>query len=296
MNGRNLFKRLLFLPLWLTGILVSVSAAGLVFVFTRGKEQSLLAYAVYAVSFYSLCAATLYCVFRLPKRYRTLKQKLHSSPFGNRCLTDREYRTRLSLSVSLAVSAVYIGLHVWSWHRFHSWWFVLLAGYYGIMAVVRFLLARYVRRPKIGADLLREWKRARICACILLLINLSLSGAVLMILYQSKGYDYPGVMIYVMALYTFYATAHAVAELVRYRKLGSPVMTTAKIVSLSGALVSLLTLETAMFAQFGGEMALEHQKIFIILTGAGVSLTVVTLSVLLIVSANREIRREKYGK
>ena len=73
-------------------------------------------------------------------------------------------------------------------------------------------------------------------------------------------------------------------------------MVAAKIVSLSAALVSMLNLETAMFAQFGGDMAPEHQRIFIILTGAGVSITVVTLAVILIVRATKEIRREKNGK
>ena len=57
----------------------------------------------------------------------------------------------------------------------------------------------------------------------------------------------------------------------------------------------MLNLETAMFAQFGGDMAPEIQRIFIILTGAGVSITVVTLSVILIANANKEIRRLAHG-
>ena len=73
-------------------------------------------------------------------------------------------------------------------------------------------------------------------------------------------------------------------------------MTTAKIVSLSAALVSMLNLETAMFAQFGASLSPEDQRIFIILTGAGISITVVTLSALLIVRATKEIRRENDGK
>ena len=73
-------------------------------------------------------------------------------------------------------------------------------------------------------------------------------------------------------------------------------MSTAKIVSLCGALVSMLNLETAMFAQFGGEMAQRDQNLMIILTGTGISVTVVTLSVLLIVRATKEIRRGKNGK
>lgn len=117
-----------------------------------------------------------------------------------------------------------------------------------------------------------------------------------MILYQHRGYDYPGIMIYVIALYTFYALTMSIVDIVKYRKMGSPVMSTAKIVSLSAALVSLLNLETAMFAQFGADMTPAHQRLFIILTGAGVSITVVTLSVILIVNANKEIRRIKDGK
>jgi hypothetical protein len=191
---------------------------------------------------------------------------------------------------------LYAAVNVLFWRTLGSYWFLVLAVYYGIMAVMRFLLVRYVRIRKIGTDILGEWRRSRVCACILLLINLSLSGAVLMILYQSKGYDYPGIMIYVVALYTFYSTIHAVVDIVKYRKLGSPVMSTAKIVSLSGALVSMLNLETAMFAQFGKDMARENQRLFIILTGAGVSITVVTMSVLLIVRATKEIRRETNGK
>ena len=81
----------------------------------------------------------------------------------------------------------------------------------------------------------------------------------------------------------------------KYRTLGSPVMSPAKIVSLSSALVSMLNLETAMFSQFGADMSPEYQRIFIILTGAGVSISVVTLSVGLIVKATKEIRREKHG-
>jgi hypothetical protein len=163
------------------------------------------------------------------------------------------------------------------------------------MAVMRFLLVRYVRKQDLGASIVQEWKRSRICAYILLLVNVSLSGAVLMILYQNRGYDYPGILIYVMALYTFYSTTHAIVDIVRYRKLGSPVMTTAKVVSLSAALVSMLNLETAMFAQFGADMPPEHQRLMIILTGAGVSIIVVTLSVILIVKATIEIRRMRNG-
>ena len=296
MDWKKIGKKLLFPPIWLTVILVIASAAALVFIFVKGMEETIPAYIVYVLAFYTLSVVTVFCVIVLPKQYSTLKQKVYANPLGNRFLTDRVFRANVSLSVSFSISMLYVSINLWSWYMLKSYWFMVLAAYYVIMAVMRFLLVRYVRTQKIGTSILGEWKRSRICAYILLLINLSLSGAVLMILYQHRGYDYPGVMIYVMALYTFYALTMSIVDIVKYRKLGSPVMSTAKIVSLSAALVSMLNLETAMFAQFGGDLSAEHQRIFIILTGAGVSVTVVTLSIILIVRATKEIRREKHGK
>ena len=296
MDWKKLGKKLLFPPFWVMAILTILSAAALIWVFTAGMEESVPAYLAYVLSFYTLSVVTLFCALVLPKQYRAIREKLYANPLTRRFLTDKVFRIRVTLTASFVVNLLYVGVHIWSFYRIRSWWFVVLAVYYGILAIMRYLLVGYVRIRRIGASMLAEWKRARLCACILLLVNFSLSGAVLMILYQSKGYDYPGIMIYVMALYTFYALTMSIVDLVKYRKMGSPIMSTAKIVSLSAALVSMLNLETAMFAQFGADMPQEDQQIFIILTGAGVSITVVALSVLLIVRANKEIRREKNGK
>ena len=296
MDWKKIGRKLLFPPVWLMGLLTVASAVLLTLVFVKGWEQQIVAYFVYILSFYTLCVVTLFCVLVLPGQYERIREKIYNNPLGNRYMTDRVFRTNISLSVSFAISMLYVAINLWSWHMLGSYWFMVLAVYYVIMAVMRYLLVRYVRIQKIGTNILSEWKRSRICAYILLLINLSLSGAVLMILYQHRGYDYPGIMIYVMAMYTFYALTMSIVDIVKYRKMGSPIMSTAKIVSLSAALVSMLNLETAMFAQFGGDMSPENQQIFIILTGAGISITVVTLSVILIVRATKEIRRENYGK
>ena len=111
-----------------------------------------------------------------------------------------------------------------------------------------------------------------------------------MILFQDKGYRYSGILIYVMAAYTFYITVIAIINLVKYRKIGSPVMSMAKIINMAAALVSMLSLETAMFSEFNEEMSLENQNLMIMLTGAGVSVAVITMSVYSIVKNSREIK------
>ncbi len=296
MDWKRIGRKLLFPPLWLMVVLVIISATALTLIFVKGMEESIPAYIVYVLAFYALTVVTVFCAMVLPKQYGTIKQKIYDNPLGKRYMTDKVFRTKISLYLSLAISLLYVGINLWLWTFSHSWWFVVLAVYYTIMAVMRFLLVRYVRGNEIGTSILREWRVSRICACILLLVNLSLSSAVLMILYLDRGYEYTGMMIYVMAMYTFYSTTHAIVDIIKYRALGSPVMSTAKIVSLSAALVSVLNLETAMFAQFGADMSPDNQRIFIILTGAGVSISVVALSITLIVKATKAIRRNINGQ
>lgn len=291
MDWKKFGRKVLFPPVWLMILLTAASAGLLVMVFLKGWEEAPIAYGIYVLAFYTLTVVSVYCSMVLPKQYKQIKEKIYENPLGNRYMTDRAFRTKISLYLSLAVNLLYVGTNVWSWYLGRSWWFVVLSVYYSIMAVMRFLLVRYVRLNTLGTEVLKELKWSRICACILLLVNLTLSGAVLMILYQDRGYDYPGMLIYVMALYTFYSTTHAVVDIIKYRKLGSPIMSTAKIVSLSAALVSMLNLETAMFAQFGAEMTLRDQRIMIAATGAGISVVVVTLSIILIVRATKEIRK-----
>lgn len=296
MGWRKTGKRIFFPPVWLMLLLVLFSAAGLIWVFLNGMEEHPAAYGIYATAFYTLIVVTIYSILVLPKKYRAVKQRILSNPLGNRYLNDRAFRTHITLYISLGVNLIYVGLNVFFWHLYRSWWFVTLAVYYVILSLMRFLLVRYFRKTGIGSSLKGEWRRARSCAYILLLINLSLSGAVLMILYQNRGVEYPGVLIYVAALYTFYSTIHAIVDIIRYRKLGSPVLSAVKVVSLSVALVSMLSLETAMFAQFGGDMAVQDQQLMIMLTGAGVSTVVVILSLRMILRANKEIRRIKHGE
>lgn len=290
MDWKKTGKKLLFPPIWVQLILTVLSAVGLVLVFVKKWDTSPIAYIIYVMAFYTLTVVCVFCAMVLPKRYKQIKQKIYDNPLGNRYMTDKVFRTEVSLILSLCVNLLYVAVNVVSYFQQRSWWFVCLAVYYVTLSVMRFLLVRYVRANQIGHNRYGELKRSIWCSVILLTLNFFLSGAVLMIVYQNKGYDYGGIMIYIMAMYTFYQTTHAIVDIIKYRKLQSPVMSTAKVIALAAALVSMLNLETAMFAQFGGEMSKNDQRLMIILTGAGVSIVLVVMSVYMIVRSSREMK------
>ncbi len=299
MDWKKIGKRLLFPPIWVMVLLTIFSTAALIYVFVKGLQESWIAYVIYVTAFYTLSTVCVFLGVVLPGSYGQIKQRIHNTGLGHRYLTDGVFRAHISLYASLGVNLLYVGVNVLSYILYHSMWFVILAVYYGILAIMRFLLVRYTRIQGIGSNRLGELRSNVICSLILLSINFVLSGAVLMILYQDKGFEYHGVLIYVMAAYTFYITTLAIVNLIKYRKYNSPVVTTTKVIALSAALVSMLNLETAMFSQFGQEMSAQNQKLMIILTGAGVSIIVVIMSVYMMVKSIKEInsiRRTGNGK
>lgn len=294
MDWKRKGKQLLFPPIWLMIVFVIFSTAALIWVFSNEMTENPVAYVIYVMSFYTLTVVCVRLHHILPDCYKKIKEKIYKNKFGNRYMTDVQFKNHVSLYCSLSINILYIGTNAFSAYFYHTAWFGIFTVYYAIMAVMRFLLVRYINRNKLGEKRLLELKRARLCAMILTTLNLILSGAVLMILFQNRGFDYHGILIYVMAMYTFYETISAGIDLMKYRKYNNPILSTTKVIKMASALVSVLSLETAMFSQFGEDMTLENQKLMIILTGAGISVIVVTMAMYMIVQTTKEIKRLKY--
>lgn len=293
MDWKRFAKNLLFPPLWIILALTAISAVTLVAVFSKGLDATPIAYVSYVLAFYTLCVFCIFCWKTLPGYWNGGKEKLYANKYANRYLTDAAFKTHVNLYRSLAINLLYVAMNAVLAVFYKTRWFAIFAIYYAILAVMRFLLVRYVGKNKIGSSRLGELHRARLCAYILLTVNLALSGAVLMMVYFHRGFDYQGILIYVMAMYTFYITTTAILDLVKYRKYQSPIMSMSKVIKMAAALVSMLALETAMFSQFGGEMSIENQRIMIMATGAGIAIIVVVMAFYMIVRTTKEIRSLK---
>lgn len=289
-DWKDTCKKLLFPPGWLIIVLGILSAVSLVSVFMKGLDTSPIAYVIYVVSFYSLTVICIACSVILPKYYRSIKQKIYDNKYGNRYMTDVTFKTHVSLYRSLTINLLYAAANLLSGILYSSVWFITLAAYYIILAVMRFLLVRFVNRNGIGKDRVSELRSSRLCGIILMTLNLALSGVVVLVIRKNEGFEYGGILNYVMAMYTFYITAAAIINIFKYRKYNSPIMSTAKSINLAAALVSMLALESAMLTQFGNESTNPHfNQIMVALTGAGVCATVIAISVYTIAHANREL-------
>ena len=89
----------------------------------------------------------------------------------------------------------------------------------------------------------------------------------------------------------FYAVISAAIHVVKYRKHQSPVMSAAKVISLSSALVSILSLETAMISQFGDSSDTWFRPVMIACTGAGVCAIILGMAIYMIVHSTKQLKK-----
>lgn len=216
---------------------------------------------------------------------------LYAGIFGERYLSDAAYRSEVALYGGVGVNLLYIAVNLVSgiWHR--SVWFVALAVYYLLLSSARFILLRYVSRTPAGLDLRAEYRRSRACGILLLMLNQALIGILILVIRQERSYYYPGHLIYAMAVYAFYALSAAIVNAAKSRRLGSPVLSAAKTVSLTAAIVSMLALETAMFARFGGNDSPAFHRLMTTATGGAVYLIVLAMALFMVIRSSVRLKQ-----
>ena len=123
----------------------------------------------------------------------------------------------------------------------------------------------------------------------MMFINLTLSGIVLNMIVKNEAAAYSDIYVITSAAYTFYILTVSIIDLVKYRKYKSPVMSSAKAIRFAQALVSLLSLEASMLVQFGDDES--YRRLMLALTGAGVCIIVLAMSVYMIIRSVKEIKR-----
>lgn len=287
-----ILKKIFQLPP-IPAIMISVPSFVLViYVLANNMENTAISYVAYTLSAYAMVVT----ITGVAEVIRLIRNGIENHPFVKKALgiplfdkylKEAAFRTETSLYLGLFINLLYVALKLGSGIYYRSIWFGSLAVYYFLLAVMRFSLLHHVRSRR--DDGISQWKRYRFCGIVLLFMNQALAAIVVIVVKQNKGFEYAGSLIYAMALYAFYAVITSVINVVKFRKYGSPVLSAAKVINLTAALVSMLSLETAMLAQFGEDDVMFRQ-IMTSATGAGVCFIVLGMAVFMIAKSTKVIK------
>ena len=101
------------------------------------------------------------------KRNPNLMEKIRSTAVVDKYMTDVRFRAGVSLYQGFFINLLYIVMKLVSGIVYRSTWFIALAVYYILLAVMRILLARRLNTKDEAAEL----RRYRLCGIMLLLMN-----------------------------------------------------------------------------------------------------------------------------
>ena len=158
---------------------------------------------------------------------------------------------------------------------------------------MRFFLARYTTKKRAGENMIAELMRYRACGWVFLFMNLALSLIVFFMVYWNRTFIHHQITAIAMAAYTFTAVVTAIISVVKYRRYNSPVYSASKNISLIAGCVSMLTLETTMLTTFGTNESPLFRQIMLSLTGVAVIGFAITMSIIMIVKGNKQLKKYK---
>ncbi len=277
----TLLERLLHPPKWVMLTLPPIVFAALTYVLLKGKN-SVPTYMIYCMSAYCL---TIW-ILPLPRLFRKVKanmiHRLTGTVFGGKYIGDLAFRGSVSIYQGMMVNFLYVVFRIFVGIRYASVWFLTIAIYYLLLGIMRLSLILSYRNRNMKSEL-RCYRRT---AWLLFLLNIPMGGMIVLMVLTDSGYSYPGYVIYLSALYTFYTIILAIVNLVKFRKLGSPILSAAKVLNFVAALMSMLGLQTAMISQFSTEGE-NFRRLMNAITGGGVWFAVILIAVYMLLHCQK---------
>lgn len=135
-----------------------------------------------------------------------------------------------------------------------------------------------------------EYRCYRRTGWLLFLLNIPMGGMITLMIQTDSTYTYPGYVIYISAIYTFYTAIISVINTVKFHSKGSPILSAAKVLNLVAAMMSVLGLQTAMISQFSvnGE---SYRKLMNTITGVCVFAAVTVIAFYMLI--NSKVKKEE---
>lgn len=222
-----------------------------------------------------------------------LKPIVEGNAFTKRVYKDYRYRTILSTYFAFFVNLFYAVINGIFGFINHSPWFGSLAAYYIILCVMRFSTVWYERKILKSNDdkskTIHELIVYRNCGILLIVITIAFGGAVIMLMHKEGGKSYPGFLIFAVAAYTFYKVIISIKNIIKTKKFKSPLLATIRNIGYTDALVSLLSLQTAMFFSFGKQGKLDY-PLMNGLTGTAICIMILFIGIYMIYNSKTLMR------
>lgn len=292
-QAKKIGKLLLYPHLLVIALLSVGSAAGLVWAFATGREDHWLAYLVYVLSFYALA---VWCIRVIPWMARRIRKKKQAR--DNLTAAEKRKKFRQSLYSGMAVNLAFAAFNLVMGYFRESTWMGSNGLYHLVLTIIHLVLVTYDARLEDADDerkrLRLGWGGFRFCGVLLLILHLTMTGMVFQLIWRGETEEYPGLLIFAVAAYTFYKMTIAIIRVVRFRKNSTPILGASYNIDLSEAMVSMLSLQSGLLTAFG-EGDAEFAFLMNSMTGGAVCSAAMLGAIGMVVHGNKK-KKELLGE
>lgn len=266
-------------------LFICISAVILLFcIFYKQLDNSLFAHIVYPYSAYALIIFIIkfvkFCKF-IGKYIKENSRIYKMYQFNSSAIN------KYTLIIGLGINLLYGVFKLSTGIYYKSWWFITFASYYLMLCFIKLELAKSFEQNKS-----KQYKNMKLIGIVLIVMNIVLTGITILIMESNQIFNYPGNLIYLVALYDFYLIINAIVNVFKYRAHNEPVLIASKFLNLTVAMVSIISLEVAMIYTFGNNDS-EFKRTMTGILGFVVITINTIMAIRLIIKANKNI---KFGK
>ena len=257
---KSIWKKMKNPPNWLAVLsciatLIVCPAAAIVFALDEGHTvYAFIAFGISILPFSYMAFVTVLSCKRLFKRIGRVADKFF---FTRNLHKNYEFRSIFFGVISLACNVGYTVFLCVTALKYRSTWYGALAVYYILLSTARGGVlgqnAKDTRKYKYDFIKLYKAKAVnyRYCGFMLMAISLALSLSVIQMFVDGASFYTPKAFIYAFAVVALYRMIMAIYNFVKASKKDDLVVRAVRYLNLITALVTLLSLQTAIFAAFG---------------------------------------------
>ena len=208
----------------------------------------------------------------------------------NEYRTNGELKSRVRLYSGALLNALFAVFKIFTGIIYRSSWLLAAGIYFLIFLAVRMRVINLdmkVLRAGADPDYESEWSFYGKIGWLMFLLDIGLSGIVVQVVKMNQANTYPGIVIYLIALYAFYRYITAVIRIIKGRDDERPYLSAARSIDMSFAVTEIFTLQTAMLAQYGQGRVYRTANI---ITGTAVALIVAAVAVDMILRSRKRLQ------
>lgn len=248
-------------------------------------KQTILHYILYLFAALALTYFVYTMVIFAPSMKNNTIKLLQKYKFTSKLLEDYGYRTLAFSVISFILNVAFISLIlVMAIMSKTAWYFTILI-YYIVLAFMKGNV--FYSKRKYNTET-KQARALRFSGIMFVVMTVVFSGVIVLIYKANHYFEYAGILIYAVAAFTFYKLTLAIFNIFKAKKQDDLYVENIRNINLASALISIIILQVAMFQAFAPEHNLGFANA---LTGAGVSVVILVLGVLMIVKANNRLKK-----